>query len=85
MEAFQRRRNRLQAACMARSADQRRPPFRYHTLRVKSMSFCSLAKTGTTFWKRILYYLDRGLSGPFLSHDFGAIHAKTLHLLDRRR
>ena len=51
-----------------------------HVLHVRSISFCSLPKTGTTFWKRILYNLDKGLSGPLLSHDYGDIHGKTNYM-----
>ncbi|XP_070198899.1 carbohydrate sulfotransferase 13-like [Littorina saxatilis] len=82
LQAFQNRSQRVRDACSAKSgsAAQGQPPFPYHSLYVRSMSFCALPKTGTTFWKWILYYVDKNMTGPLLSHDYGDIHKLTRYM-----
>ena len=94
LQDFRARSRRVREACRERppraSGDEDeqqqrrlkgRPPYPFRTLWVGSMAFCALAKTGTTFWKRVFFYLDQGLSGPLLSHDFGDVHEKAAYML----
>ncbi|XP_070179048.1 carbohydrate sulfotransferase 8-like [Littorina saxatilis] len=82
LQALQNRSQRVRDACSAKSgsAAQGQPPFPYHSLYVRSMSFCALPKTGTTFWKWILYYVYKNMTGPLLSHDYGDIHKLTRYM-----
>nr|KAG5693859.1 hypothetical protein BaRGS_009915 [Batillaria attramentaria] len=90
LATFQQRKKRLEAACTERrneaanNNNSKLPAFPYHTMWTGSLAFCPLPKTGTTTWKRILYYMDQGLKGRLLDTAYGDIHTKTMYMQNKR-
>lgn len=83
MEVFRQRKARLQQACaISPPTSTLMPPFQYGVMTAGRMAYCPMPKSGSTVWKRILYYIDQKLNVSFLDVDYGDIHAKTMYMFD---